>query len=134
MYLWGMDREEREREQRIAAETEPEIREALARGEEARSVAERIASRHGIEELKAYRWVSYIDEEHQKRRRRLAGLALTIMWIGAVAAAVGVGALIFAATALVWIFVAAGGAILAVPALIVALFSRRIAYRRRFFQ
>ena len=125
-----MDSSEREREQRIAAEAEPEILDALARGTELQEVAETIARRYGIDEIKAYRWSAYIDESRQKKRRRLAGIALAVTWLGTIAAVVGVAALIFVATTLVWTVLTVIGALLAVPALIVALFARRIAYRR----
>ncbi|MFW6337661.1 MAG: hypothetical protein ACOC25_01945 [Alkalispirochaetaceae bacterium] len=126
----SMGSSEREREQRIAAEAEPEIVRALAEGRELREIAEEIARRYELDEIKAYRWSSYIDQRYQKRRKRIALIALSIMWAGAIALMVGVVALLFIATTVVWAVVTGIGALVALPALIVALLARRIAYRR----
>lgn len=129
--LKAMSSSEREREQRIAAKAEPEIVEALGKGRELQAVAEEISGRYEIDQLKAYRWASYIDERFQKRKKRIAVIALSVMWIGAAAAVVGVTALLFVASTVIWALVTGIGALFAIPALVVALLSRQIAYRRR---
>ena len=126
----SMSRNDREREQRIAQEAEPVILELLARGRELREVAEEVARRWEIDEIKAYRWASFIDERQQKRRRRIALSALSLTWLGAIGAAIGAAALLFVATTVAWFVVTGAGLLLAIPALLVALLARRIAYRR----
>ncbi len=128
--LSSMSSSEREREQRIAAEAEPEIIRALGEGRELQEIAGEIAGRYEIDEIKAYRWVTYIDQRYQRRRKRIALTALSIMWVGAIALVVGVVALLFVASTLVWVVVTGIGALLTVPALTIALLARRIAYRR----
>lgn len=128
--LSPMSSSEREREQRIAAEAEPEIIRALGEGRELQEIAGEIAGRYEIDEIKAYRWVTYIDQRYQRRRKRIALTALSIMWVGAIALVVGVVALLFVASTLVWVLLTGIGALLAVPALTIALLARRIAYRR----
>lgn len=124
-----MDAQQRQREQEIAAQVEPQIVEALGNGEEPRTVASRIAAEYEIDEVKAYRWAYYIDERYQKKRRVLLAFALTAMWIGAIAVAVGLGVIIFAAVTTAWIVTISLGALVALPALLVALLARRIVYR-----
>lgn len=128
--LLKMSSSERERERRIAAEVEPLILEALSQGRELREVAEEVAHRYELDEVKAYRWTSYIDESRQKRRKRIALVALGVTWLGAIATVAGVVALLFVATTAAWILVTGLGLLFAIPGLIVALFARKIAYRR----
>lgn len=125
-----MSSSQREREQRIAEEAEPVILEALARGRELREVAEEVARRWEIDEIKAYRWAAYIDERHQRTRRRIAMISLSITWLGAIAAVAGAAALLFVTTTVAWVVLTGAGLLLAIPALLVALLARRIAYRR----
>ncbi len=124
-----MDAEEREREQRIAAEAEPRIVEALGRGEEPRSIAERLAAEYEIEEVKAYRWTYYIDERYQRRRRAFLLVSLTLMWLGAITVAVGLAAIIFAGVSSSWVTAVTLGGVVMIPALLAAVFARRIVYR-----
>ena len=126
-----MDADQREKEQEIASQAEPRIVEALGTGEEPREIAERIASEYGIDGVKAYRWVYYIDERYQKKRRLLLSVALTVMWIGAIGTAVGLGAILFTAVTTAWIITIVLGVVIALPALLVALKARRIVYRRK---
>lgn len=128
-----MESSERAREQRIAAEAEPEILESLGRGDDAMDVAEAIAGEYGIDEIKAYRWVVYIDEKRQKRRKRLAGITLGLTWLGVTAVLVGVIGLLFVTVTTLWVILVVVGAVVAVPSLLFALFSQRIAYRKRSF-
>lgn len=128
--LFPMSSSEREREQRIAAEAEPEIIEALGDGRELQEVAEEIAERYGLDEIKAYRWTSYIDERYRKRKNRIALIAVSIMWFGAIVLVVGVVALLFVASTILWGVIAGLGALIALPAVIIAFLSRKIAYRR----
>jgi uncharacterized membrane protein len=125
-----MSSSEREREQRIAREAEPMILDALAEGRETREVAEEVARRYEIDEVKAYRWTHYIEEGQQKTRKRIALTALGVTWLGAIAAVVGGVALIFVATTVVWFVVTGVGILLALPALLVATLARKIAYRK----
>lgn len=128
-----MNSEEREREQRLAAEAEPMILEGLRNGSEPREVSQMVAEELGVDEVKAYRWTMYIDEKRQKRRKRIAVVALSITWLGAIGAGVGVAALLLAwavAGTLFWSIVIGAGLIIALPALAIALLARRIAYRK----
>lgn len=126
-----MNSSERAREQRIAAEAEPEILESLAAGEELMDVAEAVARNHGIDEIKAYRWVVYIDEKRQKQRKRIAGIGLAFTWLGAILLLVGVMGVIFVAATAAWLAAIVVGGVVAIPSLTLALLSRKIAYSGR---
>ena len=128
-----MESEERRREQKIAAAAEPEILDALGRGMEPEDVARRVAESHGIDEVKAYRWTVYIDEQRKSRRKRIAFPALAAAWLGVIGVAVGTLALLFAwtvASTIFWILLIVVGAAIGLPGLIVALLARKMAYRK----
>lgn len=87
-------REQRERDARIAREAVPEAIEALRQGSESLSIATRISEKHDLDPRKAYKWVEFIEQRFEARRRRLARRSAGLMWLGIVLVLAGGGGLL----------------------------------------
>lgn len=74
--------DERRREQQLADEARPLILAQLRERAEPVEIARDIARRLSVDETKAYRWVSYIGEDFESRRRRIAAIGLAMLWPG----------------------------------------------------
>ncbi len=74
--------DERRREQALADEARPLILAQLRERVEPVDIARDIAGRLSVDETKAYRWVSYIAEDFEARRRRIAAIGLSMLWPG----------------------------------------------------
>ncbi|HKJ85020.1 MAG TPA: hypothetical protein VKA06_03035 [Spirochaetia bacterium] len=74
--------DERRREQELADQARPLILAELRERGEPVEIAREVAQRLSVDETKAYRWVSYIAEDFEARRRRIAALGLAMLWPG----------------------------------------------------
>lgn len=87
-------REQRERDARIARQAVPEVIEALRAGQESLSIATAMAEKHDLDSRKAYKWVEYLEQRFEARRRRLARRSAGLMWMGIVMLLTGGGLLL----------------------------------------
>jgi hypothetical protein len=78
------------RDQARAQAARPAILAWLRTGREPLDVARDVAHRFEVEEKQAYRWVAYIAEDFERRRRRIAVAGLALLWPGMLALAGGV--------------------------------------------
>lgn len=81
--------DERRREQELADEARPLILARLRERAEPVEIGREIARRLSVDETKAYRWVSYIAEDFEARRRRIAAIGLAMLWPGMLTLATG---------------------------------------------
>lgn len=81
--------EEIQRDQARAEAARPAILEWLREGREALDVAREVSERFDVEETQAYRWVAYIAEDFERRRRRIALIGLSLLWPGMLVLVVG---------------------------------------------
>ncbi len=91
--------EEIRRDEARADAARPAILEWLREGREALDVAREVSERFDVEERQAYRWVAYIAEDFERRRRRIAFIGLALLWPGM---------LVLVAGPLLWLFGVAG--------------------------
>lgn len=76
-------RRQREADIEKSLAARPSIIASLRAGEELLSISSRVASEHAVDEKKAYKWVSIIQEEYSKRRKTVATVGLLVLWLGA---------------------------------------------------
>lgn len=117
------------RDQELAARARPLILEQLRSGREPLQVSSQVAGRFGVDETKAYRWVAYISEDFERRRRRIAVVGLTLLWLGVLAAVAGAVVWLFGVRAPgipYWVLGVVIGLPVAGAGLIVSLASRRL--------
>ena len=81
--------EQRREDARKASEAVPQIVEDLKQGGEPVEIGRRIATRHELDETKAFRWVQIVSEGYERQRRRIAVLGSVLLWLGAIAAVAG---------------------------------------------
>ncbi|MFW5741790.1 MAG: hypothetical protein ACOC2D_00820 [Spirochaetota bacterium] len=74
--------EEIRRDQERAQAARPAILERLREGREPLEVSHEVSERFDVDASKAYRWVAYIAEDFQRRRRRVAFIGLSLLWPG----------------------------------------------------
>ena len=87
--------EEIRRDQERAEAARPAILQWLREGREPLEVAREVSERFDVEEKQAYRWVAYIAEDFERRRRRVAVAGLSLLWPGM---------LVLVAGPLLWLF------------------------------
>ena len=99
----------------------PEILRRVRAREDLYSISTDISERVNVDTTTAYRWVHIVDTEFSRRRRVIATVGATFLWICALAAAAAVAFRVLAADALLFglptdtvLFVLAG--IVGVPA------------------
>lgn len=83
------------RDQARADAARPAILEWLREGREPLDVSREVSERFDVEETQAYRWVAYIAEDFERRRRRIAFVGLSLLWPGM---------LVLVAGPLLWLF------------------------------
>lgn len=94
--------EEIRRDQARAEAARPAILEWLRSGAEPLAISAEVATRFEVGEEQAYRWVAYIAEDFERRRKRIGVLGLVLIWSGAIIAVAGV---------VLWFFGVAGPAV-----------------------
>ena len=114
------------RDQELSDMVRPQILAALRDGDEPLAISAQLASEHGIDERKAYRWVLYSSETFEKRRRRIQALGLLGLWTGVLGASVTILLTIFTDASSAWITGVASGLPLAVAGAVVSARSRRL--------
>ncbi len=83
-----------DKERRLASLAErliPDIVEGLRRGDAAVEIAQRLDDRNpGVDLKTLYRWVMFVEERLEKKRRRVGVLAAVLLWVGFLALLAGV--------------------------------------------
>lgn len=91
-----MNRSEQIRhDQEIAAAARPVIIDHLCNRRDPAWIGRQISQQFAVEQVKAFRWVQYIDEEYQRVRRRVVNRALAVIWGGTLIALAGVALRVF---------------------------------------
>jgi hypothetical protein len=93
-------RELREDQERALAARGDIVR-ALRERQDPREITGTVAERFDVDEMKAYRWVMYTEQEYERNRRRIATAGLILLWTGVLIAAAGVVLGVFGVTAVV---------------------------------
>lgn len=127
----------RQREQDIekSLAARPSIISSLRAGEELLAISSRVAREHDVDEKKAYKWVSIIEEEFRRRRRTVATLGLLVLWLGALSVVAGLVMLVigFAGPGLFGlglpVTLVIAGAILMVPGAVFSLLAGKLVFR-----
>ncbi len=87
-----------DKERRLAALTErllPEMVEGLRRGDAALTIAQSLDERRlddgntDVDLKTLYRWVKFVEERLEKKRRRVGVLAAVLLWVGFLALGAG---------------------------------------------
>jgi hypothetical protein len=128
--------EQRAREAQAAKEALPHMLEGLRANEEALTIAHAEAERTGLELKKVYRWVEYVAEEFEKRRKRHAIRGAVLLWSGFAAVVVSAALLLFGGglSGAGWTLPAAGGVLIGAGLYIAATARRRTTVPEEFFQ
>lgn len=82
--------EHADEEARKSTEVYPEILERVRKKEDLLVIADSIAEKVDIDRTTAYRWVYIVDAEFQRRRKWVARIGATFLWVFALSAAGGV--------------------------------------------
>lgn len=116
------------REAEISRAKTPDIVEMLKRGEELHAVAEQVSNETGVSSISTYRWVHEIDSVIQRRRKTIAILGAACMWVSVFLLILAILLPFVSDASSVVYFILAGS--LAVPAVVLSLGARRIAFGR----
>ena len=65
------------------------ILDALRAGREPLDIAADVSGRFDVDAQKSYRWVSFIAEDFETRRRRIAAVGIGLLWPGALLLSTG---------------------------------------------
>ena len=71
-----------QREQEIASEARPLIVARLREREDPLRVAAAVSDQYSVDETKAFRWVTLISEDFERRRKRIGIIGLLVLWPG----------------------------------------------------
>lgn len=74
--------EEIQRDQELAERARPLIIDGLRARREPLHIAREVGTQLDVDERKAYRWVAYIAEDFERRRRRIGVTGLLMLWPG----------------------------------------------------
>lgn len=121
--------EEIRRDQELAEQARPRIIEALRDRREPLDIAREVGTQLDVDERKAYRWVAYIAEDFERRRKRIGVMGLLLLWPGMIVlvggALLSLFGIAFGALAL-WLIGLIVGVPLTVAGAVIAFGARRL--------